>query len=83
MVFQSAFTGKAAVGGFAGATVMVAMRLGIARGVFFNEFRAQRRGGRGVQGMGIHNDDFVKNLVSCSSCHCLHCMLHLQVHLVC
>ena len=25
-----------------------------------NEFRAQRRGGRGVQGMGIHNDDFVK-----------------------
>lgn len=26
--------GKAAVGGFAGATVMVAMRLGIARGVF-------------------------------------------------
>ena len=33
-VFQSAFTGKAAVGGFAGATVMVAMRLGIARGVF-------------------------------------------------
>ena len=34
MVFQSAFTGKAAVGGFAGATVMVAMRLGIARGVF-------------------------------------------------
>ena len=37
MVFQSAFTGKAAVGGFAGATVMVAMRLGIARGVFSNE----------------------------------------------
>ncbi len=32
-----------------------------------NEFRAQRRGGRGVQGMGIHNDDFVKNLVSCST----------------
>lgn len=37
MVFQSAFTGKAAVGGFAGATVLVAMRLGIARGVFSNE----------------------------------------------
>ena len=37
MVFQSAFTGKAAVGGFAGATVMAAMRLGIARGVFSNE----------------------------------------------
>ena len=37
MVFQSAFTGKAAVGGFAGATVMAAMRLGIARGEFSNE----------------------------------------------
>ncbi|MGK0552712.1 DNA gyrase subunit A [Enterococcus faecalis] len=32
-----------------------------------SEFRAQRRGGRGVQGMGIHDDDFVKNLVSCST----------------
>ena len=25
-----------------------------------SEFRAQRRGGRGVQGMGVHDDDFVK-----------------------
>lgn len=32
-----------------------------------SEFRAQRRGGRGVQGMGVHDDDFVKNLVSCST----------------
>ncbi|MEY8446190.1 DNA gyrase subunit A [Enterococcus ratti] len=32
-----------------------------------NEFRAQRRGGRGVQGMGVHDDDFVKNLISCST----------------
>ncbi|BAL61314.1 DNA gyrase subunit A [Melissococcus plutonius] len=32
-----------------------------------SEFRAQRRGGRGVQGMGVHADDFVKNLVSCST----------------
>ncbi|MCU9789804.1 DNA gyrase subunit A, partial [Enterococcus faecalis] len=31
------------------------------------EFRAQRRGGRGVQGMGVHEDDFVKNLVYCST----------------
>ncbi|MBS7575962.1 MULTISPECIES: DNA gyrase subunit A [unclassified Enterococcus] len=29
-----------------------------------NEFRAQKRGGRGVQGMGVNDDDFVKNLVS-------------------
>ena len=32
-----------------------------------SEFRAQRRGGRGVQGMGVHDDDFVKNVVSCST----------------
>ncbi|HJG93147.1 MAG TPA: DNA gyrase subunit A [Enterococcus faecalis] len=32
-----------------------------------SEFRAQRRGGRGVQGMGVHDDDFVKKLVSCST----------------
>ena len=32
-----------------------------------SELRAQRRGGRGVQGMGVHDDDFVKNLVSCST----------------
>ncbi|MGX7197402.1 DNA gyrase subunit A [Enterococcus olivae] len=32
-----------------------------------NEFRTQRRGGRGVQGMGVHDEDFVKTLVSCST----------------
>lgn len=32
-----------------------------------SEFRSQRRGGRGVQGMGVHDEDFVKNLVSCST----------------
>ncbi|WP_270598562.1 DNA gyrase subunit A [Enterococcus asini] len=32
-----------------------------------SEFRAQRRGGRGVQGMGVHDEDFVKTLVSCST----------------
>lgn len=32
-----------------------------------NEFRTQRRGGRGVQGMGMHDDDFVKNVVTCST----------------
>lgn len=36
-IFSSAFTGRAAVGGFAGSTVMYAMRFGIARGVFTNE----------------------------------------------
>lgn len=32
-----------------------------------SEFRAQNRGGRGVQGMGIHDQDFVTTLVSCST----------------
>ncbi len=31
------------------------------------EFRSQRRGGRGVQGMGMHDDDFVKQLISAST----------------
>jgi len=36
-IFKGAFTGKAAVGGFAGATVAQAMRFGVARGIFSNE----------------------------------------------
>lgn len=40
---------------------------GYIKRVASSEFRAQRRGGRGVQGMGVHDDDFVKNLVSCST----------------
>lgn len=32
-----------------------------------SEFRTQRRGGRGIQGMGMHDDDFVKNVISCST----------------
>lgn len=37
LVFNSAFSGHAAVGGFAGATIMQALRMGIARGLFSNE----------------------------------------------
>src|SRR5918999_268025 len=37
MVFEGAFTGTAATGGFAGATIMAAMRYGVARGLFSNE----------------------------------------------
>ena len=37
LVFSSAFSGSAAAGGFAGATIMMAMRYGIARGLFSNE----------------------------------------------
>ena len=37
LVFQGAFSGTAATGGFAGATIMLAMRYGVARGLFSNE----------------------------------------------
>lgn len=36
-IFRDTFTGSAAAGGFAGATVMYACRIGIARGVFTHE----------------------------------------------
>lgn len=32
-----------------------------------DEFRAQKRGGRGIQGTGVNNDDFVRELVSTST----------------
>jgi len=37
LIIESALSGHAAVGGFAGATVAHAMRFGIARGIFSNE----------------------------------------------
>lgn len=37
LIIDSAFNGHAAVGGFAGSTIMMAMKNGIARGVFSNE----------------------------------------------
>jgi len=37
LIVQDAFTGTAAAGGFAGATVWAAIRFGVARGIFSNE----------------------------------------------
>jgi AGCS family alanine or glycine:cation symporter len=37
LVLDSAFTGSAAAGGFAGSTMMLALRYGVARGLFSNE----------------------------------------------
>lgn len=37
LIVKSAFTGQAAVGGFTGATVMMALQMGVARSVFSNE----------------------------------------------
>lgn len=36
-IIESAFTGHAAAGGFAGATMIAALRFGVARGIFSNE----------------------------------------------
>jgi AGCS family alanine or glycine:cation symporter len=36
-IFESAFSGQAAFGGFAGATVMTAIQIGVARSIFSNE----------------------------------------------
>ena len=37
LIFSSAFTGQAAMGGFTGSTIMLAVQMGVARGVFSNE----------------------------------------------
>ncbi|NGX54362.1 MAG: Amino-acid carrier protein AlsT, partial [Chlamydiae bacterium] len=37
-IFRTAFTGQAAVGGFVGSSIMIAMQMGVARGVFSNEY---------------------------------------------
>ena len=37
LIFTDAFTGTAATGGFVGSTIMVALQMGVARGIFSNE----------------------------------------------
>lgn len=37
LILKSAFTGQAALGGFTGATVMMALQMGVARSIFSNE----------------------------------------------
>ncbi len=32
-----------------------------------SDFKAQKRGGRGVQGMGVHDDDFIEHLLTTST----------------
>ncbi|MEL1206106.1 DNA gyrase C-terminal beta-propeller domain-containing protein, partial [Staphylococcus epidermidis] len=32
-----------------------------------SEFKVQNRGGRGIQGMGVHDDDFIEHLLSTST----------------
>ncbi|WP_220728310.1 DNA gyrase subunit A [Apilactobacillus xinyiensis] len=42
---------------------------GYVKRIATSEFRSQNRGGRGVKGMGVHNDDFIENLISTTTHH--------------
>jgi len=74
-IVESAFTGSAATGGFAGATVWAAIRFGVARGVFSNEaglgsapiaHAAARTNQPVQQGMIAMLGTFIDTLVVCT-----------------
>jgi alanine or glycine:cation symporter, AGCS family len=75
VILDSALTGTAAVGGFAGATVWAALRFGVARGIFSNEaglgsapiaHAAARTNEPVQQGMIAMLGTFIDTLVVCS-----------------
>jgi alanine or glycine:cation symporter, AGCS family len=75
LILRSAFTGQAALGGFVGSTAMMAMRMGIARGLFSNEAglgsnsiaaAAAKTDQPGRQAMLSMVGTFVDTLVICS-----------------
>jgi AGCS family alanine or glycine:cation symporter len=74
-IVESAFTGSAAVGGFAGATIWAAIRFGVARGIFSNEaglgsapiaHAAAKTNEPVEQGMIAMLGTFIDTLVVCS-----------------
>ncbi len=61
LIFDSAFNGHAAAGGFAGAAMMAAIRFGVARGIFSNEAGL---GSAGIaQAAGTSNDPVRSGLI--------------------
>jgi alanine or glycine:cation symporter, AGCS family len=61
VIFANAFTGTAAVGGFAGAAMMAGIRYGVARGIFSNEAGL---GTAGIaQAAGMSNDPVRSGLI--------------------
>jgi len=61
LIFETAFTGTAAVGGFTGAAMMAAIRYGVARGIFSNEAGL---GTAGIaQAAGMSNDPVRSGLI--------------------
>jgi len=74
-IFKSAFTGSSAAGGFAGATVLLSMRHGVAKGAYSNEagtgsaavVHAVAKTGEPVkQGIIAMMDVFVDTIIICS-----------------
>lgn len=74
MIFAGAFTTTSAIGGFAGATVAMAIRYGFARGIFSNEaglgsasiVHAQARSKPYAQGLWGMWEVFIDTLVICT-----------------
>lgn len=75
MIFESAFTTTAATGGFLGATVMMAMKNGVARGVFSNESglgsapivaAAAKTKGPAEQGLISMTGTFIDTIIICT-----------------
>jgi AGCS family alanine or glycine:cation symporter len=61
LIFETAFTGTAAAGGFAGAAMLAAIRYGVARGIFSNEAGL---GTAGIaQAAGMSNDPVRSGLI--------------------
>jgi AGCS family alanine or glycine:cation symporter len=61
LIFETAFTGQAAVGGFTGALMLEAIRYGVARGIFSNEAGL---GTAGIaQAAGMSNDPVRSGLI--------------------
>jgi len=75
LIFKSAFTGHAAMGGFAGATVAKALQFGVARGIFSNEaglgtgslaHAAAKTADPARQGLVAMVGTFIDTIVTCS-----------------
>lgn len=75
LIFSDAFTGTAAAGGFAGSTVMYAIKSGVARGVFSNEAglgsapiaqAAAQTESPASQGLIAMLDTFIDTIVVCT-----------------
>ncbi len=75
LIVKSAFTGTAAVGGFTGATIMMTIRMGVARGLFSNESglgsapvvaAAARTKNPMTQGLISMTQTFIDTIVICS-----------------